>query len=206
MKTVVFGLLVFFMSIGGTCRKSDCSQTDYTFEAFYKAYPDNDSIRIGDTIWLELNSPTQLKNLINGQIIDYSGAENLGTAIGYGELLGGDMLNPGGIPAANSFDNVLRAGVLSSTDKPEQVRVYRFKEENGKYLFKLGIIPKKKGTFIIAPGNAANVYRKSDKCSKAGFNLTFENTNQHLYLYEQKRPGYVLSDYDRGHIYAFKVY
>lgn len=206
MKIVIFGLLVFFMCIGGTCRKWDCSQTDYTFEAFYKAYPDKDSISIGDTIWLELTTPTLLKNLMNNQIVDYSGAENFGCAISYLELIGGSFSDPGSLPAANSFDNILKIGFISPTDKQDQIRAYLFKEENGMYVFKLGIVPKKKGLFAIAPGNAANVYRKSDNCSKAGFSLTFKDTDQHIYLYEQSRPGYSPSEYERTHAYCFEVY
>lgn len=206
MKTIFYCLFISYISIWASCNKRfDCSQTDYSFEAFYKTYPDRDSLKVGDTIWLELNTPTLIKDLLNNQVIDYSGAENFGTAISYLELVSGAN-DPPPLPSANYFDNVLKTGILSSTDKPDQIRAYLFKEESGTYLFKLGVVPKKKGLFIIAPGNAANVYRKSDKCSKAGFRLTFKNTNQHLYLYEQNRPGYVLSDYDREHIYAFKVY
>lgn len=206
MRTVVFCLLVACTSIYTTCRKWDCSQTVYTFEGHFKAYPDQDSIHIGDTIWLEATILTQLTNQMTGQVVNYTGAENLGTAIRYLELTGGDILNPGGVPAANYFDHVLRTGTLSVIEFPEKVRAYRFIEEGGVYKFKLGIVPKKEGLFSVSPGNAANVYTRSDKCSKAGFNLTFKDTDQHMYLYEQSRPGYTPSSYERTHMYVFKVY
>lgn len=88
----------------------------------------------------------------------------------------------------------------------EQLCEFLFEEKNGMYLFKVGIVPKRKGLFMIGAQNASNVYQKKDKCRKSNFNLTFKDTDQHLYLYEQKRPEYVLSDYDREHLYAFKVY
>ncbi len=165
-----------------------------------------DSLRINDTIWLEANIPTQLKNLITNQEVSYVGAVNLGTAISYLELIGGSFSDPGSIPAANSFENILNKGSASQTDKQDQIRAFLFKEEGPMYFFKLGIVPKRKGLFAIGPGNAANVYTRSNKCDKAGFNLTFKDTDQHLYLYEQSRPGYTPSGYEQTHVYTFKVY
>jgi len=206
MKSV-FYFLIFFTCIYATCHKQwDCSQTVYSFEGNYKAYPNFDSIHINDTIWLELNMSTQLKDLLTGQVIDYSGAENLGMAMGYLELIGGSFSDPGSIPAANNFNNVLIKGRELPSLSPEQTRAFRFIEENGIYKFKLGVVPKKKGLFAIGPGNSANVYTSKNKCAKAGFNLTFNDTDQHIYLYELSRPGYTPSEYERTHIYCFKVY
>lgn len=207
MKNLPYFFLITLLGIHASCFKGlNCKQPIYSFEAFYKAYPDKDSIKVNDTIWVELTTPVKLKDFETEQVIDYSGAENFGPSIQYIELIGGDLYNPGGIAAANSFENHLIWGTPVSFDKPDKVRSFRCIEENGSYKFKVGIIPKKKGAFIIAPGNAANVFRKNDKCTKAGFNLTFKNTDQHLYLYEQNRPGYVPSGYEREHMYCFVVY
>ena len=206
MKNLLI-LAIALSSIFATCNKrTDCSQTDYSFEGFFKAYPDRDSIKIGDTIWLETKIPVQIKDRINGEVINYTGALNLGTAIGYGQLLGGNLLNTGGIPAANDFVNILLMGVTVQSLKPDQVREFLFVEEGGFYLFKLAIVAKKQGLFAVSVGNAANVYTKNNKCSKASFDFTFKDTNQHLYLYEQSRPGYFASEYEKTHLYVFKVY
>lgn len=207
MKTLFYCCLLYSLSIYATCNKRfDCSQTTYSFEAFYKAYPALDSIRIRDTLWIELNTSVQLNDLIQNQTIVYSDAENFGTAIGYVLITGGDLLNPGVTPAANNFDNVLIKGMQLQSINPIQVREFLFVEENGSYNFKLGIVPKEKGLFMISVGNSTNVYTAKNKCDKANFSLTFKDTNQHLYLYEQSRPGYVLTSSDRGHLYVFKVY
>ncbi len=59
----------------------DCVQTKYNFELAVRAYPDYDSISIGDTIWFEINNPIRFKDINTSQIIDYSNAENLGSGI-----------------------------------------------------------------------------------------------------------------------------
>ncbi len=208
MKTTIYCILLCLIGIYATCNKRiDCKQNVYSFEAFFKAYPDFDSVQVGDTIWLELNSPTRATDLATNTTTDYSGAENFGTAISYLQIIGGDVTDPGATPSANSFDNVLINGsTVQSSIYLEKIREFLFEEKAGNYEFKIGIVPKKKGLFMLAPGDAAGVYRSSNKCDKASFSLTFKDTDQHLYLYEQKRPGYLLSHYDKGHLYAFKVY
>ena len=165
-----------------------------------------DSIKVNDTIWVELVAPVQLKDFETGRIVDFSGAENFGPSIKYGELFGGDMLNPGGVAAANNFENHIIWGISVPSDKPDQVRGFRCIEENGFYKFKVGIVSKKRGLYAIGLSNAGGVYRRHNKCDKAAFSLTIKDTDQHLYLYEESRPGYVLTGSDRSHLYIFKVY
>jgi hypothetical protein len=179
---------------------------EYSFEGSYRAYPALDSIHINDTIWLESTVPVQLYDFVSNQTVDFSRAENLGFAANYIEMTGGDVQNPGGIPAANNFTNVLIKGIEIPSPNLEQTRVFRFTEENGNYFLKLGIVPKKKGLFLLGFGNSTNVHTKANKCIKAAFAFAFTDTQQHLYLYEQSRPGYVLTGSDRAHLYAFKVY
>jgi hypothetical protein len=207
MKTTLYCLLICYLSIWASCNKNfDCRGTVHNFEAFYKAYPDTDSIRVNDTIWIELQTSTQLKDIMTNQMVDYSGAANLGTIIGYSEMTGGDLYNPGGTAAANSFENILINGSSVQSLNPDQIREFLFEENNGMYLFKVGIVPKKTGLFLIGAGNSQNVYQKNNSCRKSNFELTFKDTNQHLYLYEQNRPGYTPSEYEQTHAYCFKVY
>ena len=45
------------------CKKLqiDCTQVKYNFQLPVKAYPNKDSINIGDTLWLEINEPITFK-------------------------------------------------------------------------------------------------------------------------------------------------
>jgi hypothetical protein len=206
MKTLFYCLVISYLGIWASCNKSfDCRGTAYAFEAFFKAYPDKDSIRVNDTIWLELNTSTELRDITTNQMVNYSGATNFGTAISYVELMGGDESDPGAIAAANHFENILVNGSSLQSLNPEQVRVFTFEEKDGMYLFKVGIVPKKTGLFLIGAGNAQNVQQKNS-CRKSHFELTFRDTDQHLYLLKESRPGYTPSEHEQSHAYCFKVY
>lgn len=203
ISTIAALIIIYVASTSLTCNKRiGCSDLTYSFSINIKAYPDDDVLYIGDTLWIEAQIPVTLTDNGTGQTIKFSDAQNLGTSINYDELLGNHDL----ISCASCFEYVLVNGDFIHDDlNTLRNKDYRFYEESDLYLFKLGIIPKKKGIFKLSVGNANNVYRKNDKCTKAFFEISFGDTNQHLYLYQQNRPGYVLSEYDKSHTYAFKV-
>ena len=208
IKLTVIIVFIYATTIYSSCGKSifGCPEESLSFHLNAKAYPDKDSIHAGDTIWIELRAPTSLKDDISGKMIDYSGASNLGNAISIDKFIGGSISNPGTSYSANSFIYILSSGSAVNNSLSERIRSYLFEENNGLYFYKLGIIPKEAGVFAFAISDATNVYRKTDKCTKAHFNITFANTDQHLYFYQNNRPGYVISDYEQTHMYCFKVY
>lgn len=169
------------------------------------ARPDVDSLNVNDTLWLELDVLTSLRDDISGRVIDYSNASNLSTVIQVGRFIGGSILDPGVVDANNEFEYAIAKGSAFQNNYPGVIVEIKPFESNGHYLIKCGIIPKTRAIYGLAIGNAANVYRKNEKCDKAGFSFKFGNTNQHLYFYEQNRPGYTPSEYERTHMYCFKV-
>jgi|CXWL01.1.fsa_nt_gi hypothetical protein len=207
MYKVVILAAVYFISTYASCNKGvDCPVRTYSFSTDIRAYSDLDSISINDTIWLELKTPTRLTDIRSGVVVEYNNAVNLSTSINFFEFVGGSISNPGSIAAVNAFEYKLIFGVfLPDGTLPEQNRDYRFTEVNNEYRFKLGIVPKRVGIFSFSPSNSATVRRSNDRCSEAGFSITFANTNQHLYFYEQNRPGYIPSGYEQTHMYCFKV-
>lgn len=162
-----------------TCKKK-CAPTEYSFAINAKAYPDLDSIFIGDTLWIDLNEPVQLQNIQNNQIINYSGAVNLGTAISFIELLGNNQSRN----AANDFNFFVLKGRMLTNSNATQIREFKFDEISGRFVFKIGIIPQRTGIFRLSLSNATNVYKLNDNCSKANFTINFKETNQHLYFNE----------------------
>lgn len=144
---------------------------------------------------------------ISGKQINYSEALNLGTAIEFLELKPGTISTPDSFPAANNFTfYTIDGNFIPDNPNKEKVKEFTLIEREGYYNYKVAFIPQKKGIYAIVPSNSMNVYRKNDKCTKASFNITFKDTEQHLYLYEKSRPGYTPSEYEKTHMYCFKVY
>ena len=175
-----------------------CTETTYSFNLPVKAYIDKDSIKIGDTIWLEINEPVVLRNS-DGSMVNYSGAENLGSAIAFGVY--NSSINSWQNENPNSFILLLsddRGRIINQNNINIE---YGFLEKDGRYLFKLAVIPKKIGKFSILFSNSNNTFRSNDKCTKANFIIQFENTNQHYPL----NPFYVPGTNPKGGDYYFVV-
>ena len=194
-------LLFSTILIYATCKKnSDCANTVYAFSSDIKAYPDVDSIKIGDTVFLELNHPVISRDINSGVEVNYKNAANFGTAIGFAEFISSNNTNT---EVASKFSYKLIWGMEQLRQDSIKFREFRFVEINQFYKFKLAIVPKFKGVFKLFVSNAANVYRIDDKCTKAGYAINFTNTNQHLYLNEVSFPGVIPPP--GGGIYLFKV-
>lgn len=192
-------LLIALASLNFQCKKRfGCADTVYNFEIGVKAYPDSDSINIGDTIWFEINTPDILRDKQTNALIDYSGVENLGSVISLQKLNNNSFT----IKALNKFKLILLKGTkVNNTIDPDLFNEYLFDDKNGYYQFKLGITPLETGIYGLIFSNAANVYRKSDKCSKASFVINFIQTNQHYYL----NPNFQGGPTPVGGDYYFKV-
>lgn len=204
IKLLVILKVIGMTMIYSTCRKPiDCSQTIYSFEAFFKAYPDLDSLRVGDTLFLEFNSSTMLNDVNRSQLVNFAGAENLGTVLSFTEF----AANQQEIAAVDNFELKLHVGKLSlQTINPARNREYLFEEHNNEYQFKLGISPKKAGRYAITIANSNNVYTRTDRCSKANFSFRFNNTNQHFHLVNQWRPDLILQEPGKSRVYYFLTY
>lgn len=208
IKVTVGLLLLHLFTSYGSCAKKNCVDAQFGFAITNKIYPDNDSIQVGDTIWVEVDVPVKLSDLRTNKEVDYSGAMNLGTAVQFLKLGKGNAQAGNATEAAVAFKTVLVLGDVvdnSGTPFSKKVKEFLFKEINGRYRFKVGFIALEMGDFVIGPGNAAGVARFSDKCTKASFNITIADTDQHLYLYQQSRPGYEISPYERSHMYCVRV-
>ncbi len=179
ITTIATLIFIYVATVFATCKKN-CTENIYSFDANLKAYTDLDSININDTIWVEMNEATTLLDKLSNTQKKFSGAGNLGTAIAFQEIIGS---TPQIINVANDFNYKLINGILLNNPNIQLIREYQFIEINDRYLFKLGIIPKRQGIFRFIIGDAANVYSKNNICSKASFSFNFVNTNQHFYFY-----------------------
>lgn len=202
-------ILVLLSLISSSCNKIkvNCIDNGYSFKISAKLFPDRDSVHTGDTIWLEIITPTSLTDISSNKLIDYSGALNLDNAIGFIRFTGdGSFSDPGGIYSANDFTVNATEGRIVNNPATEGFREFSFSENNNLYWLKIAIVPEKTGIYAIALSDGVNVNRASDKCTKSSFAVSIENTNQHLYFYQNNRPGYLISTYESEHMYCFKVY
>ena len=181
MKGIVILFLTLTILSANTCKKLDCANTVYSFEAKARIINAADSVNIGDTIWLEITCPVSQIDLATGQRVEYRNAGNFGTAIGLGELVSPTMP----VYAANDFNYVLKKGVSVNNPDVTSIREYSFAESSTMYELLLGMVPKRKGVFSISLSNAANVYRNNDKCTKASYAIYYANTDKHLYYIKQ---------------------
>ena len=171
-------LLVAISTIYATCKKN-CLTATYAFKIGVKAIPNLDSINIGDTIWLDINEPTTLQSLESGALINFSNATNLGSNIGFQEVLSATQFRN----AANDFSFKLISGTETLNTNPQLFRAYLFAEQNNRYVFKLGVVPLTVGVYRLVLGNAANVVRNNSNCERASFQIDFQQTDQHFYFF-----------------------
>jgi hypothetical protein len=197
---IIVGTFCYLAFTSSTCKKNgNCTESSYSFEGYAKVINPNDSVNVGDTVWLEITAPITQIDKISSQSVSFSNASNLGTAIGFGELI-----NPNTpVYAANEFSYVLIKGVPISNPNTAGIREYSFVESANIYEFRLGIIPKRKGYFNFALSNAANVFRRNDNCTKAFYRIYFTQTPLHLYYLKQVLG--ITPDSSFSSPYCFKV-
>jgi hypothetical protein len=176
---IALALISGFLFINAKCNKSpfDCANTKYSFDLPVKAFPNKDTIKVGDTIWLEINEPTSFKDGRTGEMIDYRSAQNLGTALGFQYY---DISQTNWLDAVDSFEFKIKTGI--ELKKTTLAIEYRFEEINNRYLFALMVIPKKKGLYRLVFSNSNNTFRSSNKCTKANFTINFKETNHNRHL------------------------
>lgn len=198
---------IFFSTVFSTCKKGGlgCANAVYSFKDSATAFPDIDSIYVGDTLFISSNIPTNQTDLSSGQIVDYSNASNLSLSIQFLKLVGGSVSDPGTIYVANKFSCIPVIGAQITDPFTEGERSFSFKERTDMYNLKVAMIPQDTGAYLIAISNGVNVTRSSGKCTKANYEIDFANIDQHLYLYQNNRPGYIINNYEKTHVYCFKV-
>jgi hypothetical protein len=206
MNTIIkiISIFAFITCVFATCKKK-CNEAVYTFATKAFITQHLDSIRVNDTVWLEVDEPITLKDITTNQNIDFGNTSGIGITISVLKFTGGSISNPGVIYATNKFEIKIIKGAKLANSYSQILAVVNLAEESNRYLLKCGIVAKDTGTFALSISNAGG-FKKSDNCTKADFKFSFSNsTDQHLYLYQNNRPGYQISQYEQEHMYCFKV-
>jgi hypothetical protein len=181
----IFAVVAFIYAttVYSACKKRifGCTESSYSFVLNAKIYPDWDTVNTGDIIWVEIDSPTTFTDQGSNQPINFSNANNLGTDMGFIKLIN---ISPIQFAyAVNDFTYILVWGTEIASPNTQLIKEYLIPDINGRYKFRLGIIPKNSGTYSFNLGNAVQVYRNGNSCPKADFSMKLVQTNQHYYLH-----------------------
>lgn len=207
MKKINVIILITIIAIINSGCPKPCVEANLSFSVNLQITPDNDSIHIGDTIYLESSFPTQLTEQSTGQLMDYSNSTGIGSTLAVSSLPVGDSIAH---DAVFDFDYISVNGRIyndRSIPRPDGIQQLTYEETKGEYVLKAGLIAKKKGNYILGISDGLSNGRKKGKnCEKASFNITISNTDQHFYLIEKWYPNVVIGGYGKMRVYYFKVY
>lgn len=127
-----------------TACPSPCIEAVYSFEVTASYKPDKDSITIGDTLYLESSFPAKLFDSQTKSEVDYSNAKTIGATIAFGNIAKAGF---GTDSTLNDFAFVSFKGqIYNDPGVPGHISVnqIQYADMDGKYILKVGIIPKKK--------------------------------------------------------------
>lgn len=171
--------------------------------------PDNDSIRVGDTLWLKSVIPTRLTELyVNGDssTINFSGASNVATDFHLNVAIRSDTL----IGGIDSFEYLpVKGHIKANSLIPHAGKTVSYIEDGGSYQFVCGLIAMKKGIYALS---YIDIYQAHIKCLFASIQVIMDNPDNHIYYladaihYPGSPYGDSIYSIERTHTYCFKVY
>ena len=201
MKYLIISFIIVLL-LSARCGKP-CKEAQYQFFMQEIFYPEKDSMLVGDTLFLSSSHSTTFKDTLSNSLINFNDA-NLGTNLRILRFPDNSTTVVGGI---NDFNIITLHGMPSGNDNiPEENKGFYFEEKDNNYLLNLAFVPKQKGIYAISLGNSLGTIQRGQSCVKADIEIANANINNHLYFYQNWRPGYVISNYEKTHMYCLKVY
>jgi hypothetical protein len=184
--------------------KSTCIPDKFSFSGGSALFtPEKDSVRIGDTIKVDISLPKQY--IFGSKNVDLSGAADMRTQINFDAIPKLDTLTF----AVDSFLIIPKTGnFLGDNLSPHGQVAFDFLEEDNRYSFSMNIIAQKKGIYILT---ILDIFQAKKKCIDAKIAIQVTNSDPHLqYLEDVFHPGSPyepsIPEIDKTHCYCFKVY
>ncbi|MCP2045348.1 hypothetical protein [Pontibacter sp. HSC-36F09] len=208
MKTRLLYMLSFVAALTLTgCPDPPCFNPDpsYTFAITTHFTPKQDSIQVGDTLYLVSEFPSTMVPVGGQEPVDYSNSTGIHSLVNIRELISGTNKIVGVVSNFDYFSVDGRIYNSKEIPSPERVQQLLYAEKAGEYVLKVGLIPKKKGIYSLVIGyGISNGKTAGDKCTRAAFDITVTNTDPHMYYLE---PFINDPNVDIPNIhYLFKVY
>ncbi|MBS1573940.1 MAG: hypothetical protein JST09_01450 [Bacteroidetes bacterium] len=205
---IKIGSIFLFLSsliLSSGCKNGVCiSPTQHYLKGGYVNYTSIvDSIRVGDTIFVNSIIPKFLKGLYDQSLndsIDFSDATNMITDFHVIVLLGLNSYSG----AIDSFEFLPVEGNLKANNlAPDKATTIAYDEKNGVYYCSFGMIAKRKGIYSV---NLIDIYQARKQCSVASIKIGRNNVEGNLhYLKDIYYGGATINSIDSSS-YCFKVY
>jgi hypothetical protein len=204
MWRIIIGVISITLFSSG-CHKT-CLPGNYVlYGGSASINPDQDSIRVGDTLWLICSVPLVLKYIsatsADSSNYDITGAQNFATDFQITSPLG--VGTQAGAISLFSYIKGLGSFQNEPFDTSERKTFY-FQEQNGKYVFSVGIIAKTKGIYCLS---IIDILFAKKSCDNLSVSILMDNSEDHLYYLQDIYYGGGPIDYMTAtHSYCFKVY
>ena len=187
-----------------SCNKF-CQPDQHSFNGgLASVVPNQDSIHVRDTLWFSCTLPLNYQYLRGGSDIstyNLSGATNVITDIHLTVPLGFNQ-QTGAIDSFLFVPGI--GGIQTNPLAPHAAKTISFIEQNGNYVFTVGIVALKKGIYFLV---VVDIYQAMKNCDKISVVITMHNGDNHLhYLKDIYYGGGPIAPIDSTHGYCFKVY
>lgn len=203
-NTLIISCLIFIGLLNSGCPKQ-CVEANYSFAVSSQVAPDLDSVKVGDTIFLESKFPTVLIDQRTGKSIDYSNSKGIESTLSIAYLQEGNLTPKGSVEDFKYYSVIGDIYNANNIPSPETVQQLRYQQISNTYQIKIGLIPQKTGVYAIGIGDGLSLGTQSNECKKASFTFILENTSHHIHYFQNWRPQYNLTASDISKLYCFKV-
>ncbi len=125
--------IICFTCVFATCKKK-CIGTDFTFSLGAKAIPNQDTLKLGDTLFFEVKDSVILQDLSSSKLVDYSNASNLTTVISTNKIVSENPLQKSNALSLVEF-KITVGSEIKSIDS-SRFKEYFFQEINNAYVLR----------------------------------------------------------------------
>lgn len=164
-------------------------------------FPGNDSMHIGDTLWVTSTIPHKLKITTTGDSMDFRGAINVVTDLHIDSLTGTNSQ----VGAAYAFTFINNVGIVQKRSLDSTGgKIATYSENNEGYHLSFGMIPIKKGIYCLI---LIDIYQAQKRCTYASIEIARTNGDDHLhYLQDIYYNGGPVDPVSQARAFCFKVY
>ncbi|MCY7293405.1 MAG: hypothetical protein LH615_14595 [Ferruginibacter sp.] len=194
--------------LGFSCNRDTtrpcANSTAYSFKVTADWTPQQEVYNIGDTIFLNSEFPKILTDYttINSQQINYGNSIGIAGNLSTGQI---DTVSHKVLSAASKFSYISYIGITTDiSGTPENGKNILFAEQANTYKFKLGLIVKQKGIFLLGIPNLLSQGIINENCTNASFEMSVTNSDKHISLY-QYALGFPPDADALKRIYCFRV-